>query len=235
MNQIAQENWAINRAFRKVEDNFDPNSQQSTGECDQRVTEMLNTQTTAGDKIRAMIDGAYGEASVVVNDVLAANYPGASFTPIFGSAGEPLLDVIDIGDEYGEQRRDITCSNISGFVFSPEGYESKTKAKHLRYLFMSPESFVGLAGMFEADFAALFLPGLFGKIGLKAVSAGQPYGGSIKHFALIEKDKVEEAIGEAQGLAEDGGAYWYRPALVPLERFYERIGMEMPDGEIYYH
>lgn len=235
MNKIAEENWKIYKAFLKVDKNFGPNSQQSVDECKKRVAEMESTQDVAEfQNIEEMIQNGYADANKSASDVAKAMFNGAAFAPIYGIPGERLFDLIDseVRDKDGdEMRRDVICGNIEGLVFDPNDVESKNNQKLLKYTYKN-SNYVGLIGKLSYKFKFPFTTKYFSEsIDINAVSAGQPFGGSIKRFALLadETDSVDEAVTKAKEIP-----LWYKPAMVPVSLAIALGGINQ-NGEIYFH
>lgn len=237
MNQIAEENWAVYKAYRKVWGNFDKNSQ-SGNECPQRVKEMDNTQQTAWrQNIEDIVTNAYGDAIAVANSVMAANFPetdghtAAVYDSIYGKQDDRLFEMVD--DLNSDQKNDVICGIIEGVVFAPKEVKEDTQENKLKYLFLD-QGFVALVGRLTAQVYPLLMKDIFGPEGItiNATAAAQPYGGSMKNFALQETDTIEQARNAAAEGVEAGKPYLFRPALVPVRAV---IGeMDLGDG-IYAH
>lgn len=245
MNKISEKNWGIYQAFLKVDKNFGPNSQQSLDECVKRVKEMENNQTTLiYEDIEDLLQNAYRDAHSVAEDVAKANFATAKYLPVYGAVDKKLFDVLDGGgektDEDGDEiRRDIVCANISGIVFDPKKVETKNNEKLLKYTY-GDRSYVALI----AELRTLFHPPLagkfFGPIEMTAVSAGQPYGGSMKKFGLLAKEwegrSIEQVKDDAMHASQNGErALWFRPALVPVEVALSAAGIDEERDEKYFH
>ena len=247
MNLISEENWAIHKGFKDLMDNFGPNSQQSIDECVQRVKDLENNQTIAQfQNIEELIANGYLEADLVARGVIAANFSGAVYEPLYGRPGERLFEVIDEPsdfkgntDEEGDEiRRDLICGNIAGMVFDPSDTNSQENKDLLSYTYGN-RRYVALIGSLTYQYKAPLLGSFFDgpPVTVTALSAAQPYGGSIKRFALLAdeyktlEESREAAVNEAKIF---GRPLWFRPALVPVALAAEAAGLEDLDYETYY-
>lgn len=244
MNQISEQNWEIHKGFTDLFKNFDRNSQQSMDECEQRVKDLENNQAIAQfENIEDMIANGYAEADQVARSVIGANFPEASYDVLYGKPGERLFETIDRAssgqsDEEGDQiRRDLICGNISGMVFDPEGTDSKTNKDLLSYTY-SNKNYVGILARLVGEPKVPLFSTMLGKLRITAVSAAQPYGGSVKRFALLatEDADIETSRGRAIEEAKKfGKPLWFRPAMVPVSAAMAVAGMEQADDETYMH
>lgn len=176
MNGITEENKIINDAFLNLEKNFKSNSQQSIGECEARVAEMKNIQGEALQNIETMLVSAYEDANAAASEAAQGHFPDVRYETLFGLPGDRLFSV-------GDVRKDIVCGNIKGAFVDPSNVESKNNQGLLEYLYSNRE-YVALACRISFDFRPPFMKGLFGDSPIEAVSAAQPYGGSISPFIL---------------------------------------------------
>ncbi len=230
MNEIAKDNWAIYKSFNKVDQNADYSSWQS-GECQNRVNELKNNQSATLASIDDLRANGYRDANIVAENVAKENYGSVNYAPLFGEPGRPLFQIVDWGKSTDDEKnqydgssdskeliaKNIICGNVSGIVFDPDDVKTNDNANILKYTYKNAE-YVGLISKLSAKFNAPLLSNVFGSFNITATAAAQPYGGSIKRFALLAEStsSVDEAVEQAKVLAQDGKPYWFRPALVPV-------------------
>jgi hypothetical protein len=228
MNKIAEENWRLNRAFRDLKKTFATFTSESSKTSEDEWTKYKTIRTEVEDNIKYHINEAYPDACLKATSIIKANLTGAKFYTEPGFCKQELLTLF--ADFETGQEEEIKYSYTfggEGFI-APAGVKSPGKLA-LRY-FMRPEGAepIAFAGWTEQGIKN-FLSVMGSKDNQKAIAAAaaQPYGGSIKEFALNDFDSLEESKS-----SDEGKKNTYKTTYIPID---EKLSSISGGKDAFYH
>lgn len=192
LNRIAGWNREAHRIFLDTKKDFARRgSRRDEAEARRQLKEARRRQNLLLEKMEALFSTAYADAYRLAEETVTREFPRARLHPL---RHEPLL-LREGGSE------ELPFSRIKGKVIDPTGHKDIPKEGFwLRLAFAKdPASTIGLAALLEVPPPTPAIPLLKFPEPWRAVSAAQPYGGSLWNHAL-GKDET----------------FLYRTSLVPF-------------------
>lgn len=228
MNKVAEENWRLNHAFKGLKKTFATFTSESSKTSEDEWNKYRAIRAEVEDNIKYYINEAYPDACSKAESIIKANLTDAKFYTEPGFCEQELLTLF--ADFEAGQEEEIKYSYTfggEGFI-APAGVESPGDLA-LRY-FMRQEGTAPIvfAGWTEQDIKPfLSSNGFKDNQRVLAAAAAQPYGGSIKEFALKESDSLEELKS-----ADEGEKNMYKTTYIPIN---EHLSGISGGEDVFYH
>lgn len=191
LNKIAEKNGEVHKAFTDLKKHFSQSSRDTLAEAQNYVKSIKKKQESLYEEMQELEANAYQEALAKADAVFHKTFPHVSLIPVYQS---PFG--IDVGtfQEFG-------FDEIDGVLWDPTKYKKNVEIFTVREAFnKNPRAQVALALAAEVFKSPTISKYFRLKPPLRAVSAAQPYGGSIWHYATEKENK----------------ARLYRTAFVPI-------------------
>lgn len=198
LNETARKNAEVFKAFDELQKHFKKNSKDTLDQARARVKNTKKRQERLYEEMGRLEATAYGEAVAEAVAVFQQTFPKIPLNLEYSS---PFA--IDKGTfwEFG-------FDEIKGVMWDPKDYKGDVEIFKVREAFnKNPQGHVALALSAKLAKTPSILNLFRIKEPVRAISAAQPYGGSIWHYA-VEKENKERL---------------YRTALVPVSSVMENL------------
>lgn len=198
LNETARKNAEVFKEFDKLQKHFKKNSKDTLAQARDQVKSTQKRQERLRDEMDRLEATAYDEAVVKATSVFQQTFPKIPLNLEYMSPFE-----INDGTfwEFG-------FDEVAGVLWDPKDYEKNAEIFKVREAFnKNPQGHVAMTLSAKLEKTPSILNLFRNKNPMRAISAAQPYGGSIWHYA-VEKENKERL---------------YRTALVPVSSVMENL------------
>lgn len=210
MNEVARINRSFRDEYLAKKKEFDSKSEDSAEYIEKRIAELRQNQSSLYDNMNDLLDAGYARAHEISESVIRSNIikmplmANWRYLNLYKGPEEKLFEMTDdVGVNNTYLNRELFLPvEIEGISYDPNKYKLH-RYEVQKYLIKDSVNYVAIAGGVKGRFVPPLLPRFFSKDGaveFRVAAAAQPYGGSIKEYALSGEQDV-----------------LYHPIFVPLE------------------
>lgn len=217
MNGVAELNLKFRKEYLSKSETFNAYSMENLDSIKDNIKEMEYNQNELLNRMNDLLAVGYEEAHRISQNVTEANLAAMrhlsdiKYKNEYGSGR--MFRMMDDSKEGRLVNKEILEPNeIKGTAYDPEEYKEHFFNVR-KYLIKSAEDFVGISSSVTTDFIPPCLTKYFStkkRVHLGAIAAAQPYGGSIKEFAISD--------GEQE--------YLYHPQFIPVRLLVEEADVD---------